>query len=305
MTPPAPNVSVVMCVYNAQRFLPDTLRSILGQTLQDFELIVVNDGSTDRSLDILRQFERGDARIRVISRENRGIARSANEGIAVARATYIARHDADDLSHPARLATQAAFLDAHPDVVAVGSQMRITDPYGLPIGLTDFPLDHEGIERELLRGSGWTFPQPAAMFRREAFDRAGGYRERFSNSEDLDLFLRMALVGKLANLPEPLVYWRRHLQSVNHTRAAAQTLLKREIIVEALRARGRAVPEDLDRQLAYTRPLPPWKQLCIWGWKALRAGNARVARWHAWSALRRNPVSPEAWKLAACALRGR
>jgi glycosyltransferase involved in cell wall biosynthesis len=300
-----PRVSVVMCVYNAQWFVAETIRSVLAQTYGDFEFVIVNDGSTDGSLGILRDFESRDPRVRVISRENKGIAYSANEGVAAARGEFIARHDSDDLSFPPRFARQVDFLDAHPGVVAVGAQMIITDPYGLPIDETRFPTDHAGIERELLRGSGWTMPQPAAMFRKEAFERAGRYRERFSNSEDLDLFLRLATVGELANLPEPLVAWRRHLQSVNHARGATQSAMKRDIITSAYEARGLPIPADLEQRLAYTQPLPAWKQLCIWGWKALRSGNAKVARLHAWDAIKRRPTSGEAWRLAACAVRGR
>lgn len=300
-----PRISVVMCVYNAERFLPETVRAVLAQTCADFELIAVNDGSGDRSLEILRRFEKQDDRVRVITRENRGIAASANEGIAASRGPYIARHDSDDVSFSTRLEKQARYLDEHPEVVAVGAQMQVTDPYGLPVETTSFPLDHAGIERQLLRGSGWNLPQPAAMFRREAFDRVGGYRQQFSNSEDLDLFLRLAMVGRLANLDEPLVAWRRHLQSVNHARGATQAAMKRDIIADALRARGLIVPADLESTLAYTVPLPAWKQLCIWGWKALRGGNAKIARLHAWDAIKHRPTSGEAWKLALCAVRGR
>lgn len=301
----SPKISVVMCVYNARRFLVETIRGVLAQTCSDFELIAVNDGSRDGSLDILRRFEAQDPRVRVITRENRGIARSANEGIAAARGFYIARHDSDDVSFPTRLEAQARYLDEHPDVVAVGAQMQITDPYGLPVETTSFPLDHAGIERELLRGSGWNLPQPVAMFRREAFERVGRYREQFSNSEDLDLFLRLAQIGKLANLPEPLVAWRRHLQSVNYARGATQAAMKRDIITDAYRARNIDIPEDLEQKLAYTSPLPQWKQLCIWGWKALRSGNTRIARLHAWDAIKHRPICGEAWKLAACAVRGK
>jgi hypothetical protein len=81
--------------------------------------------------------------------------------------------------------------------------------------------------------------------------------------------------------------------------------MKRDIIVDALRARGREIPADLESTLAYTQPLPAWKQLCLWGWKALKQGNRQVARMHAWDAIKRNPTSSEAWRLAACAVRGR
>jgi glycosyltransferase involved in cell wall biosynthesis len=299
-----PRVSVVMCVYNADRFVAETIRSVLAQTFGDFEFIIVNDGSTDQTLAILRAFEQQDQRIKIISRANKGIAASANEGIAASRGQFIARHDSDDISFPTRLEKQVAFLDANPDVVAVGAQMQVTDPYGLPLDQTRFPTDHSGIERELLRGSGWTMPQPVATFRRDAFERAGRYRLEYSNSEDLDLFLRLATVGKLANLPEVLVSWRRHLQSVNHARGDAQSAMKRHIIADAYKARGLPVPADLEKTLAYTRPLPAWKQLCMWGWQALRGGNAKIARSHAWDAIKHRPTSAEAWKLAVCALRG-
>lgn len=294
-----------MGVYNAARYVEETVRSVLAQTFTDFEFIVVNDGSSDGSLEVLRNLEKQDNRIRIISRPNTGIVGAANEGVHASRGEYVARHDADDISHPQRFEKQVAFLDENPAVVAVGAQMQVTDPYLSPLEQTSFPTEHAGIERDLLRGSGWTLPQPVAMFRRSAFDQIGGYRQECNHSEDLDLFLRMATVGKLANLPEVLVQWRRHLGSTNHSKAEQQRKNKQRIVAEALKARGKSVPEDLEQSLAFAANLPRWKEVCNWGWKALKRGNAQIARWHAWTALKEKPTSSEAWKLAMCALRGK
>jgi glycosyltransferase involved in cell wall biosynthesis len=292
-----------MCVYNAERYLGQTLDSLLGQRFTDFELIAVNDGSTDGSSAILARRAHADPRLRVIDQPNAGIAAAANRGAATARGEFIARADSDDVHDPRRLELQVAFLDAHPDVLAVGAQMRLVDPFGLPLEVTTLPLDHDAIEAELLRGSGWSLPQPVATLRRSAFERVGGYRQQFSNSEDLDLFLRIALVGRLANLPEPLVEWRRHLASVNHSRFEVQRRQQRQIVEEAWAARGRTMPSDFD--IAFENRPPNWKTLCLWGWRALKQGNTTVARAHAWASLRERPTSWEGWKLAFCALRGR
>jgi len=294
-----------MGVYNAERYVEQTVRSVLAQSFTEFEFIIIDDGSSDGSLAILRRLQSEDQRIVIISRANTGIVGAALDGMAAARGQLIARHDADDISHPQRLELQVAYLDAHPEVVAVGSQMQIADPYLSPLEETRFPLDHHGIERDLLRGSGWTLPQPAAMFRRDAYERAGGERRAYNNSEDLDLFLRMATVGQLANLPEVLVQWRRHLASINHALGETQRLNKRQIVSEAYESRGLAIPNDLEKTLSYVPHVPKWKQLCNWGWKALKRGNAQIARLHAWAAIKERPISGEAWKLAICSVRGK
>jgi len=305
MAPVVSKVSVVMGVYNAHRFVAATVRSILTQTFADFEFVIVDDGSTDGSLAVLRELASHDSRIKVISRPNTGIVGAANDGIAASRGQYIARHDADDISHPQRLQKQVAFLDANPDVVAVGAQMEVTDPYLSPLEETQFPLDHEGIEHDLLRGSGWTLPQPAAMMRRSAVARVGGYRQQCNHSEDLDLFLRLATVGRLANLPEVLVQWRRHLGSTNHANADQQRQNKQRIVAEAMQSRGLPVPADLENYLAFAPQTPRWKEVCNWGWKALKRGNTQIARRHAWTAIKERPTSSEAWKLAVCSIRGK
>jgi len=292
-----------MSVHNAWCYVAEAIRSVLAQTHREFEFIIADDGSTDGTLDILQEFERQDSRLRVLARQKSGIVDSVNAAIASSSGEYIARHDADDVSHPQRLEKQAAFLDANPGIVAVGSRLELIDPYGSPIGLSEHKLTHAEIEADLLRGSGWALPQPAAMMRRGGFEQAGRYSNKYTWSEDLYLFLRMAQVGKLANLPEPLVKYRRHLESVNHQRHEQQDRNAIEIVREIMQQRGMPVPQEM--KLMRWKPLPAAQQLRQWAWLALNAGNVRIARKHARKVMRMQPLSIESWRVMYCALRGR
>src|SRR5262245_22908484 len=148
-----PQMSVLLPVYNAERYLRQSVRSVLDQTFSDFELLAADDGSTDLSLSILQEIASTDPRVRVISRENRGLVETLNELIGVSRGRYLARMDADDRCLPQRFDRQVAYLNEHPDCVAVGARCLLVDPEGLPIGFTVNELDHDGIEKSIL--SGW------------------------------------------------------------------------------------------------------------------------------------------------------
>ena len=299
-----PAVSVVMTVYNTARFVAEAVDSVLAQTFRDFEFVVVDDGSTDGSLSILRDRERRDARIRLISRPNTGIVRAANEGMELARGHYIARMDSDDVCLPRRFEAQVAYLDAHPQCVLVGSRVTVVDPYGSPVFESGQKLTHEEIDAELLgSGGGWAIVQPSAMMRAEAVRRVGGYRGRHNVSEDQDMFLRLAEVGRVANLPEPLLLYRRHYKSVMHTQWRQREEVKERIVREAYARRGLVMPADW--KFDDWKPAPLAEQSRSWGWAALKRGNLSVARRHALHAVRTAPLSGEAWRLAFCALRGR
>jgi glycosyltransferase involved in cell wall biosynthesis len=300
----APRVSVVMTVYNAERYLHETLESILRQTFRDFELIVVNDGSTDRSLEILQEYAKRDGRIRVISRGNTGIVAAANEGIAAARGEYLARTDSDDVSMPQRFEKQVAYLDAHPDCVLVGSRVLETDPNGVPVTESGHALSHEEIDRQLLTAyGGWAVLQPTTMMRTAAVRAVGGYRGRYNISEDHDLFLRLAERGKVANLPDVLLRYRRRLDGATNTHLHQLAEAKEKLLREAHERRGIPLPPGWKADV--WTPVPVAEQLRAWGWAALRAGNVKVAREHARRALRAAPWSGAAWRLMLCALRGR
>jgi glycosyltransferase involved in cell wall biosynthesis len=200
-----PTVSILLPFYNARRYLAGAARSMLVQTFEDFELLLMDDGSSDGSKAIADELAAKDRRVRVISGPNKGRSRTLNEGIALAQGEFIARMDADDLSLPTRLQRQVEYLREHPECVCVGTRVTLIDPYDSPLSTPEHKLTHDEIDAELLRGIGWAIVHPAATMRTDAVRRVGGYRAQFNDSEDLDLFLRLGEVGRLANLPEPLV----------------------------------------------------------------------------------------------------
>jgi len=206
-----PAITVAMSVYNGERFLAAAIESVLGQTVSDFEFLILDDGSTDATAAILRSYARADARVRPIIRENRGLVASLNEMLAVARAPIVARMDADDVCRPHRFERQLAFLDQHPDHGVVGSWSEDMGEHGEPIFRTgaDHPITHEEVLEAIAEGRQ-VICHPAAMYRRDVVLSVGGYHAAFRHCEDYDLWLRLASVTKLGNVPERLVRYRRY-----------------------------------------------------------------------------------------------
>ena len=210
-------VSVLMSVYNAERYVGEAIESILGQGFRDVEFIIVDDGSTDGTSEILRGFQ-DDRVILVRNEENIGLTRSLNRGLELARGKYIARLDADDVSLPDRLEKQVQFLDAHPDVGLVGCAAEYIDPRGNTLGVQR-PL-RENLS-ELLTRHNW-FNHSTVVFRRECLDEVGPYREAFRYAQDYDLWLRIAEKYEVACMPEPLVRIRFSPDSFSASRKAHQ-----------------------------------------------------------------------------------
>ncbi len=301
--PTTPTVSVIMPAYNATRYVEQAIRSILAQTLGDFEFIITDDGSTDDTLAILNRFAAEDPRVVVISRPNTGIVGALNDALAKSRGQLIARMDADDVAMPERLARQVEYLRAHPECVVVGTFVETIDPYGSVLDRLVHETEHEPIDQELMTGRGFAMVHPTIMTRAAALRSVGGYRKQWQHSEDLDLFLRLAEIGRLHNIPEYLLQYRMHYESANHLRHEEQRAMKRRLMEEAYARRGVPLPADMN----FPRRHPPAKfdQTCTWGWRALRSGNRTAARSHALDALKLAPFKPAAWRLAVCAVRGR
>jgi glycosyltransferase involved in cell wall biosynthesis len=207
--PEAPRVSVVLPVWNGDAFLAQAMESMCRQTLPSFELIVVDDGSTDRSAVIADDLARVDDRVRVLRRSHEGLSAALNAGIEAARSDLVARMDADDVSAPERLRKQVAFLDAHPACVAVGGWIDVVDAAGRRIGRKTFATSHDEICAALLDGRS-PLAHPTVVARRDALRDSGGYDARRYPSEDLDLWFRLGERGELANLGEVLLQHRRH-----------------------------------------------------------------------------------------------
>ncbi|MDB5301363.1 MAG: glycosyl transferase family 2, partial [Phycisphaerales bacterium] len=292
----APTVSIVIGAYNAQRYLAQTLDTLLAQTLRDFELIVVDDGSEDATPRILEEYKKKDPRVRPLRIAHGGIVDAANAGVEAARSELIARADSDDLYLPQRLEKQVEYLATHPQVVAVGSRMMVIEPYGSPVRISDHKLTHEEIEADLLKGVGWAMPQPVAMLRKSVAVKVGGYRNKYPWSEDLDLFLRMAEVGRLANLPDVLVKYRHHPGSTNWSKNKIQLANKPHMLREAYERRGKQPPEGMIFSTPWVEPLG--EKYTHWVWCALKDKNVTGARRHAVSALKASPLRPSAWRAA-------
>jgi len=209
----SPRVSVVMPVWNASKYLTAAMHSIAGQSFSDYELIIVNDGSTDETETIIAEFARLDSRIILVQNKSRlGMGHVFNQGIFAARGEYIARMDGDDISHRDRFMRQVSYLDAHPKVVVVGGQIELIDSRGVVTGARAYPIyDHE-LRRAMARVS--PFAHPVTMFRREVAINLRGYDVRYAPAEDLHFWVRFASLGLLANLPETLLRYRVHGGSV-------------------------------------------------------------------------------------------
>src|SRR6185503_18679941 len=205
MTPTAnPLISVVMPVYNALPFLDESISSILNQTLPDFEFVIFDDASTDGSVELLRQWSERDKRIHLHeSKERLGVSGISNAVVSKARAAIVARMDADDIAHHDRLRRQWEILEGRADVAVIGSLCNGIDASGREVR----PRDRWRLVR---RSVYLPFPHGSAMFRREVFDKVGGYREKAAGHEDQDLFIRMAAHGGVLTLPDVLYSYRYH-----------------------------------------------------------------------------------------------
>jgi len=204
-----PFVSVLMPVYNSGHFLRESLDSVLAQTYPAFELIVVDDASTDGSAEILAQYAARDARVRVFRQpENLGIVAARNRAFAEARpeSTYFAILDSDDVALPDRLERQVDFLEAHPDYALVGGHTLIIDADSAVIGIRRYPTDYASICRTITRHN--PFAQPAVMLRRSALDSATPYNPAYPRCQDYELWLRLAAQHPVANLDVPLIRYR-------------------------------------------------------------------------------------------------
>jgi len=298
----APRVSVLMTVYNDDRYLEDAVRSILDQTFGDFEFLIMDDGSTDRSGAILERLAAEDDRITLFRQDNAGPTKASNALLAEARGELVARMDGDDISAPERFEQQVRYLDRHRACVAVGTRATIIDPDGEPLRLAEVPTEHEEIDRGLIERHGQLMYHSSMMIRRAAMERLGGYDDRYRIALDLDLSLRLAEVGKLANLEAPLLCYREHLRKIGYAHIEEQERTITAMIADAYRRRGLTPPNTSLK--TSRRPLSRAELHEVWGWWVLQYGNPGTSRKHAVAAWLRRPWSPAITHLLACSLRG-
>jgi glycosyltransferase involved in cell wall biosynthesis len=200
-----PLVSVVMSVYNGERYLAQAIDSILCQTYTNFEYVIIDDGSTDRTSEILSRYMFEDARIRVIHQENIGLTKSLNKAIGIAKGRLIARMDSDDISFPRRLEAQIDFLTRNPDHLAIGTSGVIIDENGTNQGPINLSADANELRVRFLADNYMI--HGSVVFRK---DIGVLYDESIRYAQDYDLWVRLLAIGDLANLDEKLYMWRQH-----------------------------------------------------------------------------------------------
>jgi glycosyltransferase involved in cell wall biosynthesis len=208
-------VTVLMACYNAERWLSEAIESVLRQTFTDFEFIIVNDGSTDNTPNILQQYASIDTRIVIITKSKTGLADSLNVGILKARGEWIARLDADDICELTRLEKQVLLAKTSKSLVFIGTGCVLINENGKRLSLHRYPTKHSALVRHLRTVR--KFPtHSSVMYRKELVQAIRGYRTRITRSQDFDLWLRLASHGKLACIDEPLVMIRLHADQISY-----------------------------------------------------------------------------------------
>lgn len=239
----APKISVLLPVRDGERFLAATLESLRAQSLGDFELLAIDDGSGDRTAEILRVAAARDPRLQVVGQGREGISAALNRGLSLAKGELVARIDADDIARPSRFATQLAFLAAHSEVAAVGSDYEEIDAAGRTLRRVSLPAAPAEVRAWLPRSN--CLAHPAVMMRRAAVLALGGYRRAFGRAQDYDLWLRLLDRWELANIPEPLLAYRRHEAAASALGVAEQTFA--ELAAQrAYERRAAGLPEGID-----------------------------------------------------------
>lgn len=248
-----PPISVVMSCYNGQRWLADAIESILNQSYKDFEFIIIDDGSTDNSVDIMNDYSSKDQRIRIVKKNNTGLPDSLNVGIEKARGKWIARIDADDLCQPDRLEKQYALAKSDPSLVLIGSAYCEIDQFGILGKFQTYPESHRRLKNNLLQNKRF-FAHSSAFYKAEHVRRVGFYRPRIKKAEDYDLWLRLSEVGKLACIQEPLIFSRKHPDQISLEDAGRRQIIDARVALTSywIRKFNQTDPVEMDEKQFHT-----------------------------------------------------
>jgi len=247
-----PKISVLMSCYNAQRWLAEAIDSVLSQSYANFEFIIIDDGSKDSTLEIIRSYEKRENRIKTIAKSNTGLADSLNIGIFQARGQWIARLDADDLCETTRLEQQLAYVERHPQVILLGAGFLEIDENRHVIKKHRYPTNHKELKRYLERCQRF-FPHSSAFYRTADVKQLGGYRPRIQRAQDWDLWLRLSENGQLGCLNKTLVHIRKHASQISHDESGRRQLIysRAGIISHFLRKVGYADPVEMKDEIKW------------------------------------------------------
>jgi glycosyltransferase involved in cell wall biosynthesis len=298
-----PRVSVLMPVFNTGKYIREAVLSIVNQTFSDWELIILDDGSTDGSTTQLESLSSQDSRIRIRKRENLGLIATRNELLGAARGEFIAWMDSDDVSLPERLRMQVLALDADSALTCVGTAVQCVDPEGHPLNIERYPEDHLEIEAEQSQGGAQRFA--TTMIRRAEALATGGFREPLKIGEDFDFLLRVGEIGKLGNLTKVLYIYRQHVKSVCAA-MGPQWPTYRDFILNLARERSEGRKDSLqtgslpviERITKRQRVVFESQTYLLWSKYSTENGNKLLGLRYAIAAILRNPLSLLVWRRA-------
>ncbi|MEW5802919.1 MAG: glycosyltransferase [bacterium] len=254
-----PGVSVITAVYNGEKYLAEAIESVLDQTLPDFEYIIVDDGSTDKTPGIIKAFVHLDSRINTIRIKNSGYTNALNAALQIARGTWIAVMDADDICFPWRLEEQLEYVKEHPDCILLGSGCMEIDAEGKVIKEHAYPSDHDPLVKNL-ETMGKFFPHSSGFYRRMPGLIPIRYNGRFTRSQDYDLWLRLSELGfgKIGCVDKTLLKLRRHSYSISNTDSGRLQILMAvaALICHFRRKAGLFDPSRMEEDA--------WKKFLLW-----------------------------------------
>lgn len=305
-----PKISVLMPVFNSARYVQSAVRSVLDQSERDFELVVIDDGSSDGSTELLRTLAVTDSRIRLTTRENRGLIATRNELLTQAHGELLAWMDSDDVAMSDRLASQARVFAQQPELVCLGGGVLEVDDDGWPLHRNAYPTGDTEL-RASLESSPVCFP--ATMMRRAAVSQVGGFREVFAMGEDYDLILRLSEVGQLANLTQIVLEYRRYAESTSirlsqrwpqYRELAQQLAAERRASGQDRLQRGEHVELDFSHAPTNDSGQDRLRIHVQWARQALGNGFRRTAVKHALIAIREHPTAGVPWRTLLRALLG-
>lgn len=293
-------VSVLMAVFNTVEYLEQALQSISDQSFVDFELIALDDGSTDGSTELLTRFACREPRLRIITRENRGLIKTRNELLSAAKCNLIAWMDSDDIATPSRLELQVRYFEKDQNLVCLGGSAQCIDPDGNALNYERYPLTHSDILIGQRQGGAMRFP--TTMMRRDIALEVGGFREPFKMGEDFDLLIRMSEIGKMANLPDTIYLYRQHLKSVC-AMLGSQWFAYRDQILALAHERQETGTDKIQRGEVVNIPkqaaenLNDLKALTYlrWSTSALENRNSKLASKYILKSIFLAPFNKKAW----------
>ncbi len=274
-------ISVIMPAYNAEKFIRPAIESILNQTYKDFEFIIVDDGSTDSTVEIIQEYESQDPRLTLIQNQHGGGNRARNTAIDMAKHEWVACLDADDVAYPNRLERQLEYLEANPDIVVLGSYMDKIDVEGNIIGHTQVgPTSVEAFKQLDRTKHVAVVVNPSAIFNRKIALQVGKYDERLTAAQEVELWDRMSAFGPVVVLPESLVQYRIHGNSTSVKKYFEQRMYH-DFIVERYKAKLQGKTLTLEQHLKNYKGLPILRRIIrdmrIRGGLHYRIAGVRVA----------------------------